>query len=132
MTQPPAKPGAKSSRPLSPHLQVYRWQLTMTMSILHRISGAALVAGLAAVVWMLLAAATGPEAWESFTGVAGSLIGRVALFGWSVALYYHLFNGIRHLAWDCGKLFEIKDAYLAGYMVWAATGLLTFLTWWSV
>ncbi len=129
---PMAQSAKPSDRPLSPHLQVYRWQLTMTMSILHRISGAALAVGLAVIVWILMAAAIGPAAWETFTAVAGSLAGRVALFGWSVALYYHLFNGIRHLFWDCGKLFEIRNAYLAGYLVWLATGLMTLATWWGI
>lgn len=119
------------SRPLSPHLQIYRWQLTMTMSILHRISGAALAVGLAAIVWMLLAAATGPDAWAQFRGVAGQWYGRLAIFGWSAALFYHLFNGVRHLVWDTGRLFRIENAYLGGYLVWIATFACLALTWWK-
>ena len=122
-------PAPGHQRPLSPHLQIYRWQLTMTMSILHRMTGAALALGLIAVTWMLMAAVSGPQAWATFMGVAGSWYGKLALFGWSAALYYHLFNGIRHLVWDTGRLFKIKDAYLGGYLVLAATIIMLALTW---
>ena len=108
-------------RPLSPHLQVYRWPLTMTMSILHRISGCALALALFALTWLLAAAAMGEDSWNVFLGAAGSPLGRFALLGWTAALYYHLFNGIRHLVWDTGNAFSLKSAYLGGYLVWAAT-----------
>lgn len=120
------------ARPLSPHLQIYKWQMPMTTSILHRMTGCALAIGTLMVVWMLASAACGPEAYSVFTGFAGSIIGRLMLFGWTVALYYHLCNGIRHLTWDTVHLFKIEQAYLAGYAVFAGTIILTILTWWSV
>ena len=103
----------------------------MTMSILHRISGAALAVGLAVIVWMLLAAATGPDAWAQFRDVAGQWYGQLAVFGWSAALFYHLFNGLRHLVWDTGRLFKIENAYLGGYLVWIATLACLAVVWWK-
>lgn len=116
-------------RPLSPHLQVYRPQLTTVLSILHRITGAALAVGLVMVVWMLIAAAGGEAAYNQFARFCGSPPGQLLLLGWTFALYYHACNGIRHLIWDTGRLFEIGAAYRAGYVVLAATVLLTALTW---
>ncbi len=118
------------SRPLSPHLQIYRWQLTMSMSILHRITGGALATGTLMVMWGLLAAATGPHAWGQFTGFCRSYIGIFMIFGWSAALYYHLCNGVRHLIWDTVHFLDIKNAYRAGYIVLLSAALLTALTWW--
>lgn len=116
-------------RPLSPHLQVYRPQLTSVLSIMHRAAGYALAVGTVMVVWLLLAAAAGPEAYGVFRDFAGSLAGQFLLFGWSVALFYHMSNGVRHLFWDMGRLFKIEDAYKAGYAVLAATILLTVAFW---
>src|SRR6185312_2731617 len=93
-------------RPLSPHLQIYRLTLTMAMSIVHRITGAALYFGLALVAWWLIAAATGPNAYATFEAFAGSLIGRLILFGYTWALIHHGLGGIRHLIWDFGRGFE--------------------------
>src|SRR5260370_21599822 len=87
-------------RPLSPHLQIYRWQLTSVMSILHRASGIALAAGTILLVWWLAAAASGPGPLATVQGFLGSWFGLLLLFGWSAALFYHLCNGIRHLWWD--------------------------------
>ena len=80
-------------RPLSPHLQVYRWQLTSVLSILHRVTGVALTVGTILLVWWLVAAANGPDSFEAAQGFLGSPIGLLLLFGWSVALFYHLCNG---------------------------------------
>ena len=88
------------SRPLSPHLQVYRPQWTMVLSISHRITGVGLSLGTLLLVYWLAAAAAGPEAFETAQEVIGSWIGRLFLFGWTFALFYHLCNGIRHLVWD--------------------------------
>ena len=121
----------QTGRPLSPHLQVYRWQLTMTMSILHRISGCALAFALFALTWMLAAAALGPDAWATFLNVASGPFGKIALLGWTAALYYHLFNGIRHLLWDTGRAFDLKYAYLTGYLVWMATLACLAVTVWA-
>lgn len=121
----------KAERPLSPHLQIYRPQMTSVMSILHRICGFALAVGTLMVVWLLVAAASGPEAFTVYMDFVNSWIGQLMLLGWSVALFYHLSNGIRHLFWDAGKLYEIKNAYKAGYLVLASTVILTVLTWWQ-
>ncbi|GJL86046.1 MAG: succinate dehydrogenase, cytochrome b556 subunit [Micavibrio sp.] len=116
-------------RPLSPHLQVYKPQLTSVTSILHRATGYGLSVGLAFFTWWLVAAASGPEAYQTFTSFCGSLLGIGLLFGWSLAFYYHLANGIRHLIWDSGFLFKIKNAYAAGYFVLFFTVVMTALTW---
>ncbi|MCB1556830.1 MAG: succinate dehydrogenase, cytochrome b556 subunit [Alphaproteobacteria bacterium] len=116
-------------RPLSPHLQVYRPQLNTITSILHRITGYALAVGTLMVVWLLAAAASGPGAYDFFMTFAGSPVGQLLWFGWSVALFYHLCNGIRHLIWDTGRLFDLKHAAAAGYVVLIATALLTALVW---
>ncbi len=119
----------KSKRPLSPHLQVYKPQMTSMTSILHRATGVGLTIGLMMMAWWLVAAAIGPEAYGVFTDFAGSDVGRILLFGWTLAFYYHLANGIRHLIWDCGFLFKLKDAYMAGYFVLFVTAVMTGFTW---
>lgn len=96
-------------RPLSPHLQVYRWQVQMVTSILHRATGVALIVGALAMVYGLVSLASGPERWDTFTACVGSLFGKIILFGFSWALAYHLLNGIRHLMQDAGHGFEIPD-----------------------
>src|SRR5688500_2907199 len=96
----------RQDRPLSPHLQIYRWQITMVMSILHRITGVALAVGTLLLIWWLVAAAAGPDAFATAQDFLGSILGRLLLLGWSWALFYHLCNGIRHLAWDAGWGFE--------------------------
>lgn len=120
---------SSKQRPLSPHLQVYRWQITMTMSILHRATGVVLVAGAFALAWWLLAVAAGGEAYASAAACLASPLGKVALFGFSLALIYHLLNGIRHLLWDMGRGFAIPDVYRSGYAVAGLTVLLTGLIW---
>jgi succinate dehydrogenase / fumarate reductase cytochrome b subunit len=87
-------------RPMSPHLTVYKWPITMTMSIAHRITGCALYFGTILVVWWLIAAASGPNAYATFQTVAASWIGRLVLFGYTWALMHHMLGGIRHLIWD--------------------------------
>lgn len=92
--------GARRARPISPHLQIYRPMLTMMMSIVHRITGAALYFGLLLIAWWLIAAASGPNAYANFEAFIGSFIGRVVLFGYTWALLHHMLGGIRHLIWD--------------------------------
>ena len=124
---------AKSpQRPLSPHLQVYKPQLTSITSILHRATGYALAMGLVLFTWWLVAAVVGPEAYGTFMDFCSSNFGQVLLFGWTLAFYYHLANGIRHLIWDFGLLFELKNAYAAGYFVLLFTALATSLTWYGI
>ena len=120
---------ATSHRPLSPHLQVYRPQLTSMLSILHRITGVALAVGTLLLIYWLAAAASGPAAFEIAQGLIGSIIGRLLLLGWTFALFYHLCNGIRHLFWDAGWGLELDDAYRSGWIVVAASGALTLLSW---
>lgn len=119
----------KVKRPLSPHLQVYRPQMTSMLSILHRLTGVALAIGTLMVVWWLVAAATGEEAYNNAMSFAESPLGLFMLFGWTYALYYHMCNGIRHLIWDTGRLFEIENAKRAGYLVLLASVALTAATW---
>ncbi|MCB9991940.1 MAG: succinate dehydrogenase, cytochrome b556 subunit [Rhodospirillales bacterium] len=126
------KAAGPKPRPLSPHLQVYKPQLTSVMSITHRATGYALSIGLVMLTWMLLALASGPAAYETFLSFAGSGVGQLLLFGWSLALFYHLCNGVRHLLWDMGYLFKIEKAYKAGYIVLLFTVILTAYFWWSV
>ncbi len=116
-------------RPLSPHLQVYRWQITMALSILHRATGVALAIGTLLLVYWLTAAASGPEAFATAQAVIGSWLGRLCLFGWTWALFYHLCNGIRHLAWDAGWGFEIGTVTATGWLVVVASVLLTLFAW---
>ena len=92
-------------RPISPHLQIYRPMLTMMMSIVHRITGAALYFGMVLLAWWLLAAASGPNAYANFEAIAGSIIGQIVLFGFTWALLHHALGGIRHLIWDTGRGF---------------------------
>jgi succinate dehydrogenase / fumarate reductase cytochrome b subunit len=120
---------ATNNRPLSPHLQVYRPQLTSVLSILHRLTGIALALGTLLLVWWLIAAATGPTAFDNVQSFIGSIFGRVLLFGWSFALFYHLCNGIRHLVWDSGRGFEISSAYASGWLVVIASTVLTVISW---
>ena len=120
---------ANRERPLSPHLQVYRWQITMTMSILHRATGIVLVAGAFALAWWLLAVAAGGDAYASAAACLASPVGKLVLFGFSLALVYHLLNGIRHLLWDAGWGFELPEVYRSGYTVFVLTVVLTALIW---
>lgn len=124
----PSAPAARP-RPLSPHLQVYRPQLTSILSITHRATGVALAAGTLLLVWWLVATATGPEQFATVQAVLGSWLGKLVLFGWTVSLFFHLANGIRHLFWDAGLGFELKTTYVSGWVVVAATILLTVLAW---
>ena len=137
-------------RPLSPHLQIYRPQITSTLSIMNRITGVALSAGTLLMAAWLIAAASSPDAFYGVQAFTGSWFGRLLLFGWTVALFYHFFNGIRHLAWDAGygydspllssddlssKFAGVLRARLGrsynqtGIWVLIATGVSTVLTW---
>ncbi len=120
---------ANRERPLSPHLQVYRWQITMTMSILHRASGIALVVGAFALAWWLLAVAAGGDAYTGAAACLASPFGKFVLFCFSLALVFHLLNGIRHMLWDIGWGFDIPEVYRSGYTVAGLTVVLTALIW---
>ncbi len=118
-------------RPLSPFMfpKWYRFQITSLLSILHRLTGIALAIGSILLAWWLVAVAAGGEVFAATHAFIKSPIGVLLLFGWSVAFFYHLCSGIRHLAWDAGYGFEIRDAYRSGYAVLAATVALTALAW---
>lgn len=117
-------------RPRSPHIWIYRWPLSMVLSILHRITGVALSIGFVALVIWLFDAASGPEAYAVFMSVADSVIGRLALVGWSFAFFFHLSNGVRHLVWDTGRGFEKSQAYLSAWLVIVSALTLTAVFWW--
>lgn len=123
---------AKRERPLSPHLQVYKPQLTSFTSILHRATGVALSIGLILVAVWFIAAATSLEAYNAVHSFLGTPLGLILLFGWSFALFYHACNGLRHLFWDMGFLFKIENAYRAGYAVLLISFLLTAGVWFCV
>ena len=120
---------ASQNRPLSPHLQVYKPQLTSVLSITHRATGIALAVGTLLLVWWLVAAATGESAFADVQAFIGSWVGRLLLLGWSFALFYHLCNGLRHLFWDAGKGLELETAYMTGRLVVAASIVLTVAVW---
>lgn len=120
---------SSAKRPLSPHLQVYRPQLTSVLSITHRLTGVALSIGTLLLVYWLAAAASGPEAFARAQDFVGSFFGRLLLFGWTLSLFYHLFNGIRHLFWDAGYGFELDQVYRSGWAVVGATVVLTLFSW---
>jgi len=118
-----------AERPLSPHLQIYRWPLPMLMSILHRITGAALFAGTLLVAWWLIAAGSGPTAYGAVASFMNSLLGRLILFGYSWALIHHMLGGIRHLIWDAGYGFSQSERdWLSLATVVGSVGL-TILLW---
>ncbi|MDH5275886.1 MAG: succinate dehydrogenase, cytochrome b556 subunit [Gammaproteobacteria bacterium] len=117
------------SRPLSPHLQVYRWQISNTLSILHRLTGTALALGGFALVAWLLALASGQAAFTVANALLGSLVGQLALLGWTFCFFYHLCNGVRHLAWDAGHGFDKALARKSGIAVVTGAVLLTVIFW---
>lgn len=122
-------PDAHSARPLSPHLQIYRWPVTMATSITHRVTGLALAAGTLVVAWWLIAAASGPEAYNTFSAVARNPVGLIILFAFTWSIAFHLLNGIRHLAWDIGLGFDVRTANRTGIAVIALSLLLAVSVW---
>ena len=120
---------ANLERPLSPHLQVYKWPLAMAISILHRITGVALAIGAVLMVAIFIAVAAGPETYEVIRGVLISKVGKTFLFLWTVALFLHLFNGIRHLFWDAGYGFDKSTTTKSGIMVLLATLVFSIAVW---
>ena len=117
------------NRPLSPHLLIYRPQLTSVLSITHRATGVALAAGTLLLTWWLVAAATGPDSFATVQAVLGSWPGMIVLLGFTWALLYHLCNGIRHLFWDAGLGLELQAAYRSGWAVVGCSVVLTALAW---
>lgn len=122
---------ATRERPLSPHLQVYRWQIQMASSILHRITGIYLSVGGIAIALALVAIAAGPDAWAQVHAVSGAWYGLLFLFGWTWSFAYHLLNGIRHLAQDAGYGFSIPAFIRNGWLSVLGSLLLTAAVWWA-
>lgn len=118
-----------SSRPLSPHLQIYRPQLTSILSITHRGTGIFLSAGIVILAYWLVSIAGGEAAYIQARECLTSVPGQLLLGLWSFSFHFHLCNGIRHLFWDIGAGFEIKTLYASGYTVIGTSILLTALTW---
>ena len=121
--------GKPVRRPLSPHLMIYRPQISSVLSIFHRFTGIGLGIGTLLLVWWLVAAATSDAAFAAVAWFVSSWVGYLLLFGWTAALWYHLCNGIRHLAWDFGHGYEINSLRASGIAMLIATAVLTVLTW---
>lgn len=123
--------GKLVQRPLSPFMlgSAYRPQLTSMLSISHRVTGCALAVGTLLLTWWLVAAATSPAAYGHAVGFIRSPIGLLLLFGWTAALFFHLLNGIRHLAWDAGFGFDLPQVHATGWGVVIGTAVLTVLAW---
>jgi succinate dehydrogenase / fumarate reductase, cytochrome b subunit len=116
-------------RPLSPHLQIYRWPATMLTSILHRASGIALAGGAILVTGWLAAAAMGSDTFGMIHEILAAWYGQVVLFGFALALNYHFLNGIRHLIWDAGSGFNLRTARIASWSILAGSFVLTLIVW---
>jgi len=121
--------GKLISRPLSPHLQIYRWPLSMVLSISHRTTGIVLSVGAVLLTWWLVAAATSDQAFAAVQWFLGSWVGIICLLGWSAALVFHLFSGLRHLAFDAGYGFEKPTYSQTGWAVVIATAAVGLVVW---
>lgn len=122
----------KAGRPLSPHLSIYRWPISMTLSILHRVTGIALSVGLVVLTIWLLALSIGAPAFSQVAALLGSIAGRLLLMGFSFAFFFHLCNGIRHLFWDVGKGFKMRRVIASAWSVVVASSALTIWLWLSL
>jgi succinate dehydrogenase / fumarate reductase, cytochrome b subunit len=120
---------ARADRPLSPHLQIFRWYFTMALSIAHRATGIALAAGLLLLCWWLLALAHGPDAFAIVQRMIDSWFGVLVLLLYTLALFYHMGNGVRHLVWDFGYGFDVDVARRSGIAVLVFTVAMTVLVW---
>lgn len=116
-------------RPLSPHLQIYKPQLTSVLSITHRLTGIFLSIGAIVFALWILALAQGPEWFACMQAFTYHLIGRTLLLGWTFAFFYHLCNGIRHLFWDAGYGYELPQVYKSGWVVVVSSVGLTLMVW---
>ena len=117
------------NRPLSPHLQVWRFHITMFVSIMHRVTGCGLYLGALIGTWWALALAGGPVTYNNFLGVIGSPLGKFVLFGMTVSMFFHMGNGIRHLFWDMGEGFQLKTAEFSAWALIAFTVVASVFTW---
>jgi succinate dehydrogenase / fumarate reductase cytochrome b subunit len=117
--------------PLSPHISIYRWPITMTMSILHRATGVAMSVGFIVLAGWLFDAAMGAETYAAMLSYLDTIVGKLALIGWSFAFFFHLSNGVRHLVWDSGRGFEKTTANASAWFVLLLAIVLTALFWWA-
>lgn len=124
-----SKAGSKPARPLSPHLQVYKPIVNMVMSIIHRITGAALYFGTLLLAWWLIAAATSPAYFEYVNGLFGTLLGKAVLFGYTWALIHHAIGGIRHFIWDFGRGHDLPTIDKMSWWSIYASVVLTLAVW---
>ena len=122
-------PNTLKPRPLSPHLTIYKPQITMVLSITHRMTGVFLSLGIPLIIYWLYALSSGPAAYEAASAFFSCLVVKIALFFWTAAFYYHLCNGIRHLFWDMGKGFELETLRASGIAVVIVATILTLATW---
>ena len=129
MSKSTATQGPRRARPLSPHLSVYKFTPTMTMSIVHRVSGAALYFGTLLVAWWLIAASISPDYFDYVSWLFGSFLGRLVLFGYTWALMQHMLGGIRHFIWDTGAGLEKHTATKIAWATLAGSIVLTVLVW---
>ena len=120
---------ARAERPLSPHLQVYRWYFTLGAPFGHRGSGVGMAPGLVLLPGWLLALASGPDAFGTVQAVMHSWLGVLVLFVYTFVLFYHMANGVRHLVWDAGYALELPAAINSGIAVLAFAGATTVLVW---
>lgn len=121
---------SNNGRPLSPHISIYRWPITMTTSILHRATGLGLSVGFIVLVGWLLDASVGAETYSAMISYLDTTVGRVLLVGWSFAFFYHMANGVRHLFWDAGRGLEKAQANASSWFVIILAVVLTSLFWW--
>ena len=119
----------KNPRPLSPHLQVYKPQLTSVLSIMHRGTGVVIAIGAVIIALWFWSIMLGPEAYDCISGFLNSVFGKVLLVVWTACTAYHLFNGIRHLFWDFGYGFELSQTYTSGWLVVIASVVFTVGVW---
>ncbi len=120
---------SNNGRPLSPHISIYRWPITMTTSILHRATGIAMSVGFIVLAGWLFDAAMGAETYARFMNWMNSPIGHLLLIGWSFAFFFHLSNGVRHFVWDSGRGFEKSTANASSWFVLILAVVLTALFW---
>jgi succinate dehydrogenase / fumarate reductase cytochrome b subunit len=120
---------SNTERPLSPHLSIYRWPITMTLSILHRITGVGMSIGLIALAYWLVSVASGGADYEIAVGIMASVPGRIFLIGWSFAFFLRLANGVRHLFWDVGHGFEKSQANASAWFVLIFAVVATAIFW---
>jgi succinate dehydrogenase / fumarate reductase cytochrome b subunit len=121
---------SNNGRPLSPHISIYRWPITMTVSILHRATGIALSVGFVVLSLWLFDAASGAEHYGVLMSYLDTVVGKILLIGWSFSFFFHLGNGVRHFVWDVGRGFEKSTADASAWFVLTFAVVLTALFWW--